>query len=211
GARGLRLAASPPERLGPLDPDVARLYRAALERLGEAGFVLVETPPPPMLEESFTPNGLLMAGEGWRIWGDRILAKADDMDPWIVRRFQAGRDISDEQLARIHLDRLASQAAFQNWMADFDGVVSPTCPIPASALADVDETVSPLSRLTRAANYLDLPGISVPCGLTRDGLPVGLQITGRTGDEATVIAIGAAFERISGWAGRAPDLEAFGP
>jgi len=73
----------------------------------------------------------------------------------------------------------------------------------------VDETVSPLSRLTRGANYLDLPGISVPCGLTGEGMPAGLQIVGRPRDETMVVALGAAFETVSGWNGRSPDLSGF--
>ncbi|MDB5445788.1 MAG: amidase, partial [Phenylobacterium sp.] len=81
--------------------------------------------------------------------------------------------------------------------------------IAAPPLAEIDETTSPLSRLTRAANYLDLPGVSLPCGLTAAGLPVGLQILGRPREEATVVTLAAAFERVSGWNGRAPDLSGF--
>jgi aspartyl-tRNA(Asn)/glutamyl-tRNA(Gln) amidotransferase subunit A len=150
-----------------------------------------------------------MAAEGWRIWRARIEAHGPVMDPWIVRRFEAGREVSDERLAEVHLSRTASQRAFHAWLAPYDGLLSPTCPIPAPAIEAVDETTSPLSRLTRAANYLDLPGISVPCGLTEGGLPAGLQILGRPRDEAAVVALGAAFERVSGWDARAPDLSGF--
>jgi aspartyl-tRNA(Asn)/glutamyl-tRNA(Gln) amidotransferase subunit A len=88
-------------------------------------------------------------------------------------------------------------------------LLSLTCPIPAPPIEEVDETTSPLSRLTRAANYLDLPAISVPCGLTSNGMPAGLQIMGRPRDEAGAVALGAAFERVSGWNGRTPDLFGF--
>jgi aspartyl-tRNA(Asn)/glutamyl-tRNA(Gln) amidotransferase subunit A len=151
-----------------------------------------------------------MAGEGWRIWGERIARHGEVMDPWIVRRFEVGREVSDARLAEIHRQRAAGQAAFHAWLAGYDGLLSPTCPIPAPPLDTIDETTSPLSRLTRAANYLDLPGISVPFGLTAEGLPAGLQILGNPRDEETVVALGAAFERISGWNGRAPDLAGFG-
>lgn len=80
---------------------------------------------------------------------------------------------------------------------------------PAPPIDTVDETTSPLSRLTRAANYLDLPAISVPCGLSAEGLPISLQISGRPRDEFRVVALAAAFERVSGWNGRAPDLSGF--
>lgn len=209
--RGRRVAAIPLPALGEIHPEVGRLYLAALERLRAAGVTVEMVEPPRSLDDSFTPNGLLMAGEGWRIWRDRIQRHGELMDPWIVRRFEAGRDISDEMLAQAHLRRAADQQAFHTWLSRYDALACPTCPIPAPPIDTVDETVSPLSRLTRVANYLDLPGISVPCGLTDAGLPVGLQILGGQRDEAAAVAIGAAFEAVSGWNGRTPDLSGFAP
>lgn len=209
--RGRRLAALPLESLGEVDPEVARLYGEALERFQDAGVAIETVKPPALLEDSFAANGLLMAGEGWRIWGERIARHAQVMDPWIVRRFEVGREISEPRLDEVHARRAADQKAFHAWLAPYDGLLSPTCPIPVPPIETVDETVSPLSRLTRAANYLDLPAISVPCGLTGVGLPVGFQIAGRPGDEAGVVALGATFERVSGWDGRTPDLSGFEP
>jgi aspartyl-tRNA(Asn)/glutamyl-tRNA(Gln) amidotransferase subunit A len=208
-ARGRRVAAIPLEALGEVDADVGRLYLAALDRLRDAGVSVELAHPPQGLAESFAPNGMMMAGEGWRIWQARITAHAEVMDPWIVRRFEVGREVSDERLAEAHVARRAHQQSFHAWLAAYDGLLSPTCPIPGPPLEEIDETVSPLSRLTRAANYLDLPGISVPCGLTAGGMPAGLQILGRPRDEAAVVALGAAFERVSGWNGRSPDLSGF--
>jgi aspartyl-tRNA(Asn)/glutamyl-tRNA(Gln) amidotransferase subunit A len=206
---GRRLAAIPLEHLGEVDAEVGRLYLAALDRLRKTGVTVQMVRPPRALDESFAPNGLIMAGEGWRIWRDRIETHRKVMDPWIVRRFEVGRDISDDRLAEAHGQRAEDQTQFHAWLAAYDGLITPTCPIPAARMDEVDETVSPLSRLTRAGNYLDLPGISVPCGLTTGGLPVGLQIMGRPRDEAAVVALGAAFERVSGWNGRGPDLTGF--
>jgi aspartyl-tRNA(Asn)/glutamyl-tRNA(Gln) amidotransferase subunit A len=207
--RGHRVAAMPIEALGELDPDVARLYLAAIDHLRSTGVAIEMVRPPQALEHSFAPNGLLMAGEGFRIWRDRIEQHGAVMDPWIVRRFEAGRAISDEALAQAHLQRHVDQDAFHAWLNDYDGLLSPTCPIPAPPMVEIDETTSPLSRLTRAANFLDLPGVSVPCGLTGQGLPVGLQILGRPRDETSVVALAAAYERVSGWNGRSPDLSGF--
>ncbi|WP_304177541.1 amidase family protein, partial [Phenylobacterium aquaticum] len=60
-----------------------------------------------------------------------------------------------------------------------------------------------------AANYLDLPAASLPCGLTDQGLPGGLQIMGQPRDEATVVALAQAFEAVSGWNHRRPELSGF--
>jgi aspartyl-tRNA(Asn)/glutamyl-tRNA(Gln) amidotransferase subunit A len=206
---GRRLAAIPLEHLGEVDADVGRLYLAALDRLRKTGVTVQMVRPPKALDESFATNGMLMAGEGWRIWRERIEAHGKLMDPWIVRRFEVGRDISDERLDQVHAQRARDQAQFHAWLAGYDALLTPTCPIPGPPLDEIDETTSPLSRLTRAANYLDLPGISVPCGLTREGMPAALQILGRPRDEATVVALGAAFEAVSGWNGRRPDLSGF--
>jgi aspartyl-tRNA(Asn)/glutamyl-tRNA(Gln) amidotransferase subunit A len=206
---GIRLAAAPPRHLGELEAEVTRLYFEALATLQRMGVEVEQVPPFRGLEESFAPNGVIMASEGWGCWRDRIAQHRSIMDPWIVRRFEAGRDVSEAQLAAARARRVADQAHFRAWIASYDGVVSPTCPITAPPLALVDESVSPLSRLTRTANYLDLPAISVPCGLSAAGLPVGLQIMGRPQDEPLVVAVAAAFERASVWDRRAPDLSGF--
>ena len=206
--RGRRFAASPPEQLS-LAPEVERLYLEAIERLRGAGVTVEMVGPLPALEDSFATNGLIMAGEGWRCWRDWIAANRSRMDPWIVRRFESGRGFSDKHLQQARARRAADQAAFFAWIAPYDGLLSPTCPIAAPPLVEIDETASPLSRLTRAANYLDLPAISVPCGLTSEGLPVGFQVIGKPRAEATVVALGAAFERVSGWNARRPDLSGF--
>ena len=207
--RGWKVAAIPLDALGDIHPEVGRLYLDALTRLHGVGVEIDMIEPPQTLDHSFTPNGQMMAGEGWRIWKDRIEEHGEIMDPWIVRRFEAGREISDERLAEAHLRREADQRDFHGWLAGYAALVCPTCPLPAPPIETVDETVSPFSRLTRAANYLDLPGISVPCGLTDEGLPVGFQIIGRPKDEAAVVALGVAFEAVSGWDGRSPDLAGF--
>ena len=207
---GMKLAAIPLDHLGEVHPEVGRLYLEALDRFRAAGVAIEMVAPLKALDQSFAPNGLIMAGEGWRIWRERIERHREVMDPWIVRRFEAGQEISDEQLAQAHLQRRADQAEFHAWMEPWDALLSPTCPIPAPAIEDVDETTSPMSRLTRAANYLDLPAISIPCGLTADeALPVGFQIIGKPRDESTVVALGGAFEAVSGWNDRQPDLSGF--
>jgi len=206
---GAKLAAIALDHLGEVDEDVGRLYLAALDKLRKVGITVQMVRPPKSMEESFATNGFLMSGEGWRVWRERIERHSAVMDPWIVRRFEAGREISDDRLIQVHAQRAEDQAQFHDWISAYDGLATPTCPIPAPPLDTVDETVSPLSRLTRAANYLDLPGISVPSGLTREGLPAGLQIVGRPRDEAMVVALAAAFEKVSSWNRRSPDLSGF--
>ena len=206
---GLKVCALPLSALGEVEPEVARLYGEALDRLAATG-VSLETAAPPLPFDTYLElNGALMAAEGWRVRGAHIEANRAVMDPYIVARFEAGRGIDDAGLAALHARRAEAQAGFHAWLSAYDALVSPTCPITAWPLDQVDEAIAPMSRLTRAANYLDLPAASVPCGLSAHGLPVGFQIMARPADETTLIALAAAFERVSGWNGREPDLSGF--
>ncbi|HLH09676.1 MAG TPA: amidase [Terriglobales bacterium] len=96
-----------------------------------------------------------------------------------------------------------------------DAIVIPTSPIPAPPLGSdsvqVGEIKMPLRKAVvdrnRVGNLTGLPAISVPCGVTRDGLPVALQFVGRRFADAQVIAMGGRFEdAVSGWEPRNPPL-----
>ena len=57
---------------------------------------------------------------------------------------------------------------------------------------------------TVSANLAGLPAVSVPCGFTAGGLPIGMQLTGRPFDEATLLRVADAYERDAGWGGKQP-------
>ena len=69
----------------------------------------------------------------------------------------------------------------------------------------IPQIVVPGSRYTNVWNLLGLPAVVVPCGFSRDGLPVAIQIVGRPYDEATVLRIARAYERATAWHTRRPD------
>ncbi|HEU4366924.1 MAG TPA: amidase [Methylomirabilota bacterium] len=97
---------------------------------------------------------------------------------------------------------------------EVDAVLAPTIPEPAPALeavvaGSVDDVVRRMgrfSRLTRPFNVLGLPVIAVPCGVSADGRPLGLQVVGRPFDEATVLRLAHAVEQAGDWA-RPPALD----
>ena len=90
-----------------------------------------------------------------------------------------------------------------------DVVAMPTTPTPPFRLGE--KTADPLQMyltdvFTVSANLAGLPALSVPCGFAHERLPVGLQLTGRTFDEATLLRIGDAYERMTGWHKETPPL-----
>ena len=95
--------------------------------------------------------------------------------------------------------------------ADVDVLVTPTTPIPAPAIAELKENPDLLRprellllRNTRPINVWGLPAISVPCGFTEAGLPIGLQIIGPHWGEARVLQVAHAYEQATAWHKREP-------
>ena len=95
----------------------------------------------------------------------------------------------------------ANAVALDDFFADVDLLVTPTTPIPAPAIADLKkdpEALRPaeliLLRNTRPFNVWGLPAISVPCGFTKSGLPIGLQIAGPHWREDLVLRLAQAYE-----------------
>jgi aspartyl-tRNA(Asn)/glutamyl-tRNA(Gln) amidotransferase subunit A len=90
-----------------------------------------------------------------------------------------------------------------------DAVAMPTSPTPAFTIGErVDDPLQMYLAdvFTVSANLAGLPAISVPCGFTSDGLPVGLQLTGRMFDEASLLRVADAYERDTDWSRREPPL-----
>jgi aspartyl-tRNA(Asn)/glutamyl-tRNA(Gln) amidotransferase subunit A len=91
-----------------------------------------------------------------------------------------------------------------------DAIVAPTTP---GVAFKVGEKADPLQMylndvFTVPVSLAGLPGISVPAGFTREGLPIGVQVIGRAFDEATVLRVAHAYEQATDWHTRKPALEA---
>ena len=93
-----------------------------------------------------------------------------------------------------------------------DAVIAPVAPVAAPTIAesdvgngpDAEAVIQRLTRFTRPINYLGLPSLAIPAGFTRGGLPLGMQLIGRSFDEATLLRIGAAFQRSTDYHDRVP-------
>lgn len=90
-----------------------------------------------------------------------------------------------------------------------DAILTPTSPTPAFKIGEksADPLAMYLSDIyTIGVNLAGLPGISVPCGFTKTGLPVGLQIIGQPFQEAGLLSIAKAYERDHSWSAKTPNL-----
>ncbi len=140
--------------------------------------------------------------------------RGEGFGPEVKRRIMLGTfalrsGYYDAYYAKAQKVRTLIKRDFDRVFEIVDAVLSPTTPSPAFGLGE--KTKSPMEMyladiFTLSCNLAGLPGMSVPCGFSDIGLPIGLQILGKTLDEATVLQVGAALERAVGATDRRPEV-----
>jgi aspartyl-tRNA(Asn)/glutamyl-tRNA(Gln) amidotransferase subunit A len=155
---------------------------------------------------------LVLATEAAAFHKRWLIERPGDYGPQVLMRLQNGLSISGVSYLEAMRWRGPALAAYLAAVAGVDAVLAPAAPIPAPTIAESDVGNSPdaeaviqrLTRFTRPVNYLGLPSLSIPSGFTRGGLPVGMQLIGRSFDEPTLLRIGAAFQRATDFHARVP-------
>lgn len=185
-----------------LDPEVARILDetvATLKREG-ASIVKVELPDQRQLASA---SQLVLAVEAAAFHKRWLIERPQDYGPQVLMRLENGLAVPGVTYLETLRWRGPALAAHLAAVAGVDAVIAPAAPVPAPTIAESDVGNSPnaeaviqrLTRFTRPVNYLGLPSLSIPSGFTRGGLPVGMQLIGRSFEEAMLLRIGAAFQR----------------
>jgi aspartyl-tRNA(Asn)/glutamyl-tRNA(Gln) amidotransferase subunit A len=194
-----------------LDSEVARVLEetvAVLKREG-ANVVTVDLPDQRQLTAACQ---LVLAVEAAAFHKRWLIERPQDYGPQVLMRLQNGLAIPGVTYLEAMRWRGPALAAHLAAVAGVDAVIAPVAPVAAPTIAESDVGNSPdaeaviqrLTRFTRPVNYLGLPSLSIPSGFTRGGLPVGMQLIGRSFDEAMLLRIGAAFQRATDFHTRAP-------
>lgn len=209
GLQGVRIGYLSGAALDGMEADVAAAYSSTLVQLAGRGAQLRPFAFPESCDAYVDKNGVLIGYEGWRRHGARIQGATESMDPFVQARFLAGSRIDHATYLAARRQRRRDQRVMEASLDGVDALITPTTPITAVLVADVDEGRLPLSRYTRMVSYLGLCALAVPAGLDRNGLPISVQWIGRAGDEDRILSLGAAYEQLRGEFPR-PDLRAFG-
>ncbi len=190
-----------------LEPEVATAINNALQVLETLTSGLSDASMP------IDTDRTVQAAEAYAYHAQFLAERAALYQPETLRRIQRGQAISarDYILKRNELEHL--RRAVEDLFSDYDLLVTPTSPTTAPALAELQASPDDLRRRelillrnTRPFNVLGLPAVSVPCGFTRAGLPIGLQIAGAPGDDARVLQLAHAYESATEWHKHTCDL-----
>jgi aspartyl-tRNA(Asn)/glutamyl-tRNA(Gln) amidotransferase subunit A len=198
--RRLRIGISPENFCKDLDQEVDYAFNEAQSVLKAIVADIKEIIVP--VDEDRT----VFKAESYAFHQGYLATKSDKYQPETLNRIRSGSDVSTtEYILKMrelrYLRRFAS--AFLN---DVDLVLTPTCPVLPPKLIDLQADPKSLRsrelvmlRNTRPFNVLGLPTISIPCGFSKAGLPIGMQITGAPGADALVLSLASAFERETEW------------
>ncbi len=219
----------PPRLLDGLSPAARAAVEDAAKTFRDFGWELTERDLPD-LDALNALTAIVFLAEAAATHRDRLRTRADDFHPEVRDRLLPGLAIPEDQYRRALAARAAACTDFCATV--FDGahlLLLPSAPDVAPRFDDViavegsERAVRSLAtgadpgRFTRAINYLGLPALALPAGLSRagppdGGLPVGIQLVGRPFDEGLLLAAGHRFEEAAGFADRLPaDLPSADP
>jgi aspartyl-tRNA(Asn)/glutamyl-tRNA(Gln) amidotransferase subunit A len=206
---GMRIVALPPDQF-PMaaTEDVLLAYRRAVELFEELGATMLDRRFPFDFADLMARNGELVSAEAWTQLGALARDKNAPLGDAVRARIMSGASIDAATYINAMAHHGSSGEQWQLWMSNVDALLTPTLPMPACPLPEVDESATPLSAFTRAGNYLGGSALSLPAGQSQEGLPVGVQLMGKRFDEHTLLRIGFAFQQASDWHLRTPDLAA---
>lgn len=179
-----------------LDPEIMAAVEQAIEALAQMGCKVEE------LELPIHEDRTVFLFESHAYHRDKIASSPELYHPETLRRVKTGSDISEAQYRQALLELQRIRTEISDQLRGIDVLMMPTTPIPAPRISDLMKDISHLRpaevlllRNTRPINVWGLPAISVPCGLTASGLPIGLQIVSAPGEEAKVLRAAHAYEQ----------------
>jgi aspartyl-tRNA(Asn)/glutamyl-tRNA(Gln) amidotransferase subunit A len=212
GVHGLRLGWSPDFGYAAVDPEVvqsaangARVFEALGARVEEASIVL---------EEPFPHFWNIFSANAYAGYGHLLKEQGDQLTTYGRECLEHGAQVSGADYARslLYVDQL--RAKFVTLMHTYDLILTPTMAVPAFPIGQQPKTIAGRAAhpfwgylpFTYPINMIGHPAASIPCGFSADGMPIGLHIIGRRGDEVTVLQASAAFETARPWADKRPAI-----
>jgi len=202
GVKDWRIALAVGDYIEDADAGVLAALQEAARVFRGLGAEVVETEVE-WLRESALANGLMTQADAAAFHRERLAQRPDWFGADVRLRLEQGAAYSSGEYALARRTQTLSRRKAEALFEDFDALLLPTTPIPAPRIegADALEQARRLTRFTAPFNLTGLPAISVPCGFSSEGLPLGLQIVGRAWGEVLLLRAAQAFENATNWPG----------
>ena len=211
--KGLRIGVPAAFYVDDLDPEVARVLDETIATLTREGAEIVKVQLPDQRQLS-SASQIVLAVEAAAFHKRWMIERLEDYGPQVRMRLENGLAIPAITYLEAMRWRGPALSAHVEAVAGVDAVIAPVSPVPAPTIAESDvgggagaeAVIQRLTRFTRPVNYLGVPALALPCGFSRSGLPIGMQLIGGSFEEAGLLRIGAAFQRATDFHNKMPKL-----
>jgi len=184
---------------GTVDAEVLSAVRSAADVFRRLG-ARVEAMPFPGAKEAALANGMMTQADAAAFHRKRLAAAPDRFGRDVLQRLQAGAELPLAEYISARRTQNESRRRFERFFERWDILLTPTTPIPAPPRSGEDavDRARLLTRFTAPFNLTGLPALSLPCGLTAGGLPIGLQLVAVPWGDGRVLRAAYAYERAAG-------------
>ena len=214
GVRGMRLAFAESVFWEDVDPETEKAVRECgrvFEELGakvsSIGF------PEAQQARQLNAKGLIIVAEAYALNKKWLEDNFDRLDPIVAHRMIKGKAVEASEYLQNNLAWKNLRVKAVESLKNVDALLVPATAIPALPTAEIDADVETYTernltylRNTAIGNILNMCGLSVPCGFTKQGLPIGLMIYAKPFQENVVLRAGYAFQEVTDWHRHMPDL-----
>ncbi len=160
------------------------------------------------LREAALANGIMTQADGAAFHRERLKEHPDWFGADVRLRLETGAAFTSSEYSLARRTQVEATRRFELLFDEYDALILPTTPIPAPVLEGENaiERARQLTRFTAPFNLSGLPALSIPCGFTTEGLPIGLQIVSRAWNEAGVLRTGYTFQQATEWHKMKPQI-----
>jgi aspartyl-tRNA(Asn)/glutamyl-tRNA(Gln) amidotransferase subunit A len=190
-----------------LHPDVAEAVETAIQVFAALRAEIHD------VKMEVSTDRTLSSAEAYAYHKSFIAQSPELYQPATLARIQSGANISADDVLRAGRELEASREAIRKVFDEVDVLLTPTVPLPSPAIADLQMHPDDLRaqelmmlRNTRPFNVWGIPAISVPCGFTKDGLPIGLQLAAAPWHGNVLLQAAHEYEQATEWHNKAPTL-----
>jgi aspartyl-tRNA(Asn)/glutamyl-tRNA(Gln) amidotransferase subunit A len=214
GVKGLRVMFGETVFFDDVAPEISAAVREAGRVLRGLGAQVDSVATPEVAEAAGEQRRAhMIAAEALAVNGRHLDENFDALDPIVAHRMKGGRQLSATDYFSVLRQWSALRARIVTTLADVDVLLVPATQIPPRPIAAIDATIESYTdanlrylRNTALGNILNLCAVTLPCGFTADGLPLGLMIYAKPFDEAAALRVAYAYEQATDWHRRRPDL-----
>lgn len=207
GIKGLRLARMPDGERGGVETAVLSAYDESLRQLADMGADIVSVSLPYKFAEFAEMTATLIAMEGYSFVGKIIDDTTLPVDEAVRSRFKPARTMLGSEYLGVLRRRQQMRTEMNAALAGIDALLTPTTPMTAVPVSEVENSKLIPAHFTRVVNMLGWCALAVPNGISPQGLPTSLHIICDANEEDIALRIGRAYQSATDWHRRAPSLD----